>query len=48
LYNEEIIKPGLDELIFVEGEGDALALMSAGIDNVVEEPLDGTEDRAHG
>jgi replicative DNA helicase/5S rRNA maturation endonuclease (ribonuclease M5) len=35
LYNEQVIKHGLQELVFVEGEGDALAMMSAGIDYVV-------------
>jgi hypothetical protein len=38
LYNQQIIKHGIEELIFVEGEADALALMSKGIKNVVGVP----------
>lgn len=38
LYNQEILKPGLHEVIFVEGEYDALAVMSQGIANVVGVP----------
>lgn len=38
LYNSEVMKPGMNELIFVEGEGDVLTLMSQGINNVVGVP----------
>jgi len=38
LYNEEIIKSGLKELLFVEGEADALSCLSNGINYVVGVP----------
>jgi replicative DNA helicase len=38
LYNGEILVEGLHEVIFVEGEADALCLMSQGINNVVGVP----------
>lgn len=38
LYNGEILQEGLKEIIFVEGEADALSCMSAGIKNVVGVP----------
>ncbi len=38
LYNESVIVEGMDELIFVEGEADALSCMSNGIKNVVGVP----------
>lgn len=34
LYNQQILVEGLEEIIFVEGEADALALMSHGVENV--------------
>ena len=36
LYNGEILVEGIGEIIFVEGEADALSLMSNGVLNVVE------------
>jgi len=38
LYNGEILVEGIKEIIFVEGEADAIALMSKGIRNVVGVP----------
>lgn len=38
LYNQEILQPGLKEIVFVEGEADALSCMSNGIGNVVGVP----------
>jgi replicative DNA helicase/5S rRNA maturation endonuclease (ribonuclease M5) len=38
LYNQDVIEKGMAELIFVEGEGDAIALLSAGVSNVVGVP----------
>lgn len=38
LYNGEILVEGLNEIIFVEGEADALCLLSQGIHNVVGVP----------
>lgn len=38
LYNGEILKPGLEEVIMVEGEYDAMALLTQGISNVVGVP----------
>lgn len=38
LYNGEILQAGLDEIIFVEGEADALSCLSNGIKNVVGVP----------
>lgn len=38
LYNGEILVEGLKEIIFVEGEADALCLLSQGISNVVGVP----------
>jgi hypothetical protein len=38
LYNGEILKEGLNEILFVEGEADALACLSHGIQNVVGVP----------
>lgn len=38
LYNQDVIEKGMDELIFVEGEGDAIALLSAGVKSVVGVP----------
>lgn len=38
LYNGEILQPGLHEIIFVEGEADALSCLSNGIKNVVGVP----------
>lgn len=38
LFNEDIIVPELDELMFVEGEADALACLSKGIEYVVGTP----------
>jgi replicative DNA helicase len=38
LYNGEILVEGLGEIIFVEGEADALSLMSNGVMNVVGVP----------
>ena len=38
LYNGEILVEGLNEIIFVEGEADALSLMSNGVVNVVGVP----------
>lgn len=38
LYNQQVIQPGVEELIFVEGEADALALMCQGVDNVLGVP----------
>ncbi len=38
LYNGEILQEGLQEIIFVEGEADALSLMSNGVTNVVGVP----------
>jgi twinkle protein len=35
LFNEAVLKPGMDELLMVEGEADAIALMSAGYETVV-------------
>jgi 5S rRNA maturation endonuclease (ribonuclease M5)/KaiC/GvpD/RAD55 family RecA-like ATPase len=38
LFNQEAIKPNMEELIFVEGEMDALSCLSNGIENVVGVP----------
>lgn len=38
LYNQDVLQPGLKELVICEGEADLLALLSAGIDNVVGVP----------
>jgi hypothetical protein len=38
LYNGEILREGCQEIIFVEGEADAIAMMSKGIMNVVGVP----------
>jgi hypothetical protein len=38
LYNEEILRTGLPEITFVEGEADALSCLSQGINNVVGVP----------
>lgn len=38
LFNEDCLTQGMDELIFVEGEADTLALLSKGIENVVGVP----------
>jgi hypothetical protein len=38
LYNGEVLADGLKEIIFVEGEADALCLLSNGIENVVGVP----------
>jgi hypothetical protein len=38
LYNGEILQPGLHEIIFVEGEADALSCLSNGVTNVVGVP----------
>lgn len=38
LYNGEILQPGLHEIIFVEGEADALSCLSNGVMNVVGVP----------
>jgi replicative DNA helicase/5S rRNA maturation endonuclease (ribonuclease M5) len=38
LFNEDCMKQGMDELIFVEGEADALAMLSKGVENVVGVP----------
>lgn len=38
LYNGEILQEGLNEIIFVEGEADAISCMSAGLKNVVGVP----------
>lgn len=38
LYNGEILQEGIQEVIFVEGEADALSMMSNGIENVVGVP----------
>ncbi len=38
LYNGEILVEGLNEVVFVEGEADALSMMSKGIDYVVGVP----------
>jgi hypothetical protein len=38
LYNGEILQPGLHEIIFVEGEADALSCLSNGVANVVGVP----------
>lgn len=38
LFNQDCLQPGMEELIFVEGEGDALALLSQGYENVVAVP----------
>jgi 5S rRNA maturation endonuclease (ribonuclease M5)/KaiC/GvpD/RAD55 family RecA-like ATPase len=38
LYNEDVIVAGMDEILFVEGEADALACMSNGVPNVVGVP----------
>lgn len=38
LYNAEILKDGLNEIIFVEGEANTLSCMSNGIENVVGAP----------
>jgi replicative DNA helicase/5S rRNA maturation endonuclease (ribonuclease M5) len=35
LYNEAVLKAGMDELVMVEGEADAIALISAGYKTVV-------------
>jgi hypothetical protein len=35
LYNGEIIRPGINEVIFVEGEANTIAAMDKGVDNVV-------------
>jgi twinkle protein len=35
LYNEAVLKPGMEELTVVEGEVDAVSLISAGYENVV-------------
>lgn len=46
LYNGEILQPGLNEVIFVEGEADALSCMSAGLKNVVGVPGAGVKKSA--
>jgi hypothetical protein len=46
LYNGEILVEGLDEIIFVEGEADALSLMSNGVGNVVGVPGAGIKKAA--
>jgi 5S rRNA maturation endonuclease (ribonuclease M5) len=38
LYNGEILVEGLNEVIFVEGEADAISMMSNGVENVVGVP----------
>lgn len=38
LYNGEILQPGMHEIIFVEGEADALSCLSNGVTNVVGVP----------
>jgi twinkle protein len=38
LYNEECLKPDMDEILFVEGEADALSCLSTGIEAVVGVP----------
>lgn len=38
LFNSDCLSPGMDELFFVEGEGDALSMLSNGIENVVGVP----------
>jgi replicative DNA helicase len=46
LYNGEILVEGLGEIIFVEGEADALSLMSNGVLNVVGVPGAGIKKAA--
>lgn len=38
LYNEDVLKPDMEEILFVEGEGDALSLLSNGVNYVVGVP----------
>jgi DnaB-like helicase C terminal domain/Toprim domain len=38
LYNGEILQEGLEEIIFVEGEADAISMLSKGINHVVGVP----------
>jgi KaiC/GvpD/RAD55 family RecA-like ATPase/5S rRNA maturation endonuclease (ribonuclease M5) len=38
LYNEDVIKSGMEEVLFVEGECDAISVISSGEDNVVGVP----------
>lgn len=46
LYNGEVLQPGLNEIIFVEGEADALSCLSAGVKNVVGVPGAGVKKSA--
>ena len=46
LYNGEVLTEGCREIIFVEGEADAICLLNAGIHNVVGVPGAGTKKAA--
>ena len=46
LYNGEILQPGLNEVIFVEGESDTISMLSNGIMNVVGVPGAGVKKAA--
>lgn len=46
LYNDTIIETGMEELVFVEGEADCLACLSAGVSSVVGVPGANTKKAA--
>ena len=46
LYNDTALRPGLDELVMVEGEADCIALINAGFESVVGIPGAGIKKAA--